>query len=44
MWELPCGPVLSPSIPYIEWIVVRNRDEWKDIMVDDMEERIFADD
>jgi hypothetical protein len=44
-----CGSCLAvpyclQQSPFIEWIVVRNRDEWKEIMVDDMEERIFADD
>jgi hypothetical protein len=26
--------------PSIEWIIVQNRHEWNEIMIDDMEERI----
>jgi hypothetical protein len=42
-----CGPCLAVPYnlrqrPFIEWIIVQNRHQWKEIMVDDMEERIFA--
>jgi hypothetical protein len=40
-----CGSCLAVPYnlrqqPYIEWIVVRNRDQWGDTIVDDMEERL----
>jgi hypothetical protein len=44
-----CGSCLAVPYnlrqhPFIEWIVVRNRDDWDEIMVDNMEERIFVED
>jgi hypothetical protein len=40
-----CGSCLAVPYnlrqePFIEWIIVQNRQEWNEIMIDDMEERI----
>jgi hypothetical protein len=42
-----CGSCLAVPYnlrqhPFIQWIVIRNRDDWDEIMVDNMEERILV--